>query len=126
MVLGRALGIRFLWTDWTERDLRTLVWNPYLRTRVLEDLGSWRKQIAAGSTEIILPGARCVLASVCWKLSISSVAKRQWSELAHLFAIEFVVGLKNNEFACFSLVPLTVSMGDTCVCIFNDTACNLS
>jgi hypothetical protein len=79
----------------------------------LEDLGSWRKQIAAGSTEIILPGARCVLACVCWKLSISSVAKRQWSELAHLFAIKFVVGLKNNAFACFSLVALTVSMGDT-------------
>jgi hypothetical protein len=37
--------------------------------------------------------------------------------------IEFVIRLKNNAFACFSLVPLTVSMCDTCVCIFNDTAC---
>jgi len=37
--------------------------------------------------------------------------------------IEFVIGLKNNAFACFGLVPLTVSMGDTCVCIFNDAAC---
>jgi hypothetical protein len=26
MVLGRALGMRFLWTDWTERDPRTVVW----------------------------------------------------------------------------------------------------
>jgi hypothetical protein len=40
--------------------------------------------------------------------------------------IEFVIGLKDNAFAYFSLVPLTVSMGDMCVCIFNDTACHLS
>jgi hypothetical protein len=31
----------------------------------LEDPGSWRKRIAAGSTEIMSPGARRVLASVC-------------------------------------------------------------
>lgn len=34
---------------------------------VLEHLGSWRKRIAAGSTVIISPGARRVLASECWK-----------------------------------------------------------
>jgi len=31
-----------------------------------EDVGSWRKRMAAGSTEIISPGARRVLASVCF------------------------------------------------------------
>ena len=31
MVLGRALGMWFLWTDWTESDPRTVVWNPCLR-----------------------------------------------------------------------------------------------
>lgn len=36
--------------------------------------------------------------------------------------IEFVIRLKNNAFASFSFVPLTFSMGDTCICIFNDVA----
>jgi hypothetical protein len=54
----------------------------------LKDFNSCRKRIAAGSTEIMSPGARRVLASMCWKLGTSSVAKRQWSKLAHLFAIE--------------------------------------
>lgn len=31
----------------------------------LEDSGFWRKRMAAGSTEIMSPGARRVLASVC-------------------------------------------------------------
>jgi hypothetical protein len=37
--------------------------------------------------------------------------------------IEFVIGFENDAFACFSFVPLTVSMGDTCICIFDDSTC---
>lgn len=43
------------------------------------DLGSWRKRIAAGSTEIISPGARRVLAFVCWKImGVSAVGVNGW------------------------------------------------
>jgi len=37
--------------------------------------------------------------------------------------IEFIIRLRNNASACFSLVHLAFSMGSTCICLFHDAAC---
>jgi hypothetical protein len=35
--------------------------------------------------------------------------------------IEFFVGFENNASACFCLISLSIGMGYTCLCFFDDT-----